>query len=172
MRLDRTSRLVVIGNSGLGKSTLATRLAKHAGLVVHHLDPVRWSTPGVRREADEATAMVRGIAASRGWIVEGVFGWLAEVALPAADGLVWLDLPWEECRAGILRRGPAQEGSVEAHAELLVWAGGYWTRTTSSSSAGHAALYDTFPRWKRRVGDRGQLRPVTEELLGGFEPLG
>jgi len=28
------------------------------------------------------------------WIIEGVYGWLAEVALPRATALIWLDLPW------------------------------------------------------------------------------
>ena len=34
---------------------------------------------------------------------EGVYGWLAEVAVPRATALIWLDIPWDVCREGCWR---------------------------------------------------------------------
>lgn len=155
--LDRGSRLVILGNSGAGKSTLARALGEATGLPVHSLDPIRWERPGVRRETEAALRAVRAVAATDAWIVEGVFGWLAEAALPAATHLVWLDLPLEECRAGLERRGPAPDGAPGAFAELLRWADEYETRATSSSRAGHAALFDGFGGRRLRLRRRPDL---------------
>jgi hypothetical protein len=37
--------------------------------------------------------MVADATAESKWIIEGVYGWLAELALPRATSLIWLDLP-------------------------------------------------------------------------------
>ena len=39
------------------------------------------------------------------WFVEGVCGELAERYLDEADPLVWLDIPWDICKARLLARG-------------------------------------------------------------------
>jgi hypothetical protein len=58
-------------------------------------------------------------------VIEGVYGWLARVALPSATAFIWLDLPWEECRAGLMERG-LRRGLTEAdHADLVSWAADY-----------------------------------------------
>jgi hypothetical protein len=52
-----------------------------------------------RREPAVAVDMVRTRAADDAWVIEGVFGWLANGALPRATALIWLDVPVEECIA-------------------------------------------------------------------------
>ena len=147
-------RLVIIGNSGSGKSTLAERLARAAPRAVFDLDPVHWQEHGLKRDEAQARALVAGLAAGHGWIIEGVYGWLAEEALPRATALVWTDLPWPECRAGLLRRG-LRRGMTGADQEaLLAWAEEYWTRTTSSSAAGHERIFTRFSGEKRRLRTR------------------
>ncbi|MFY9956597.1 hypothetical protein [Bradyrhizobium sp.] len=44
-------------------------------------------------DEDAAKRMVADAAAESKWIIEGVYGWLAELALPRATSLIWLDLP-------------------------------------------------------------------------------
>jgi len=107
--------------------------------------------------------MVSAVAAEPRWIIEGVFGWLAAVALPFATSLVWLDMPWTVCSEGLVSRGPSTGATPEQHAELLAWAEAYWHRSTSTSLAGHRALFDNF------VGDRYRLvqRSDTAALLAG-----
>jgi len=79
---------------------------------------------------------------------------------PASHALVWLDLPWNLCREGLLARGQQHGGTAADFAELLKWAEAYWERQTSSSFTGHARLFDDFPGFKERLRDRDQIRQL------------
>eukprot|EP01035_Chromulina_nebulosa_P011104 gene11104-14852_t len=136
------SRVVIIGNSGSGKTTLARLLAGRDGSDHIDLDRIHWQGEvGVKRDEAEAKAIVAGLAAQPRWIIEGVYGWLAEPALPRATLLIWLDLPWSICREGLAARGPWAGATAEQHAAFLAWAEAYWQCTTSSSFVGHLALF-------------------------------
>lgn len=101
------SRVVIVGASGSGKSTLAGVLGARMAIEVIDLDRIHWlGKVGVKRDEGDARQMVSAHAARPSWIIEGVFGWLADVALPRATSLVWLDLPWSACREGLAARGP------------------------------------------------------------------
>src|ERR1019366_10250702 len=97
MTLDLTARLVVIGNSGSGKSTLANRVGAALKLPVHDLDRFHWLGNGHKRDEVAAKELVSDVATAAAWIIEGVYGWLAEVALSRATSLVWLDLSLAAC---------------------------------------------------------------------------
>ncbi|GJD61976.1 hypothetical protein [Methylobacterium frigidaeris] len=146
------ARWVIIGNSGSGKSTLAERLGQTLQRPVYDLDLVHWHPDGRKRDEADAKARVAAIAASDAWIIEGVYGWLAEVALVRATRLIWLDIPWDECRAGLLARGLRRGMTPSDQSDLLAWALEYWTRATSSSFMGHERLYLAF------TGERAHLR--------------
>jgi len=95
-------RTVIIGNSGSGKSTLAEAIASLVHIPVIDLDLLHWEQDGygAKRNEDVARQMALDVSNQPRWIIEGVFGWLAEIALPKARALVWLDFPWSLCRAG------------------------------------------------------------------------
>ena len=147
-----TTRTVVIGNSGSGKSTLAERLAEMAGVPAVDLDLLHWENDGYGAKREEAVArqLVHEAAAQPGWVIEGVYGWLAEVAIPRATALIWLDVPWSVCREGLLARGQRRGGTEADFAGLMTWAEAYWERRTSSSFAGHLRLFQTFHGAKLR----------------------
>lgn len=115
-----TERTVVIGNSGSGKSTLAKIVADLAHIQAIDLDLLHWEegSYGAKRNEDVTRKMVLDIADQPRWIIEGVFGWLAEVALPKATALIWLDLPWSVCRAGLIARGLRRGATNHDAAEL------------------------------------------------------
>jgi hypothetical protein len=98
------------------------------------------------------------------WIIEGGFGWLAEVALPKATALIWLDFPWSLCRAGLLARGLRRGATSQDAAELMKWAEAYWSRRTPSSFAGHSKIFNDFSDTKLRLESREQVA----ELLGNL----
>jgi hypothetical protein len=98
--------------------------------------------------------MTQAEAAGPRWIIEGVYGWLAEVALPRATSLIWLDLPWEDCRAGLLQRGPWPGVDEAGFAEFLSWAEAYTSRRTSTSRAGHGRFFEAFAGPKTRLDSR------------------
>jgi len=161
-------RTVVIGNSGSGKSDFAESLATMVHAPVVELDLLHWEDAGfgVKRNEENAVQMVSDAIEAPLWIVEGVYGWLAEVALSNATALVWLDLPWSVCRQGLLARGPRRGASEASFAALVKWAEEYWERRTSSSFDGHLSLFHGFCGEKLRLRDRNEVR----ELLSLLSP--
>jgi hypothetical protein len=108
--------------------------------------------------------MVLDISYQPRWIIEGVFGWLAEVALPKATALIWLDLPWSVCRAGLLARGLRRGAISDDAEELMKWAEAYWMRQTPSSFAGHSKLFNDFSGTKLRLESREQVAQLLENI--------
>jgi len=163
--MDSVTRLVIIGNSGSGKSTLAERVGGALSLPVHDLDLLHWRADGSKREENEAKSLVADIAAGPAWVIEGVYGWLAEVALERATALIWLDLSWTECREGLLQRGLRRGMTPTDQGALLGWSGAYWTRTTPSSFVGHAQLYRFFSGHKARLRTRADMVSFRSDCL-------
>jgi len=75
------------------------------------MDTIRWDQSGyeIRRSAFDINKDLEDIKKQDQWILEGVFGKMAEVFLPFSTLLIWLDLPWEECKQNLLSRGPQFE---------------------------------------------------------------
>ncbi len=109
--------------------------------------------------------MVEAAAAREAWIIEGVYGWLAEVALPRTTDLVWLDLPWAVCREALMAR-EVSTSRPEDRQELLTWAEAYWDRDTSSSFAGHERIFENFAGRKSRMRSRNEAYGVIGGLAG------
>jgi hypothetical protein len=108
--------------------------------------------------------MVSEVAAGPSWVIEGVYGWLAEIALPRATALIWLDFPWAVCRDGLLARGPRRGATEQDTEDLLTWAEAYWSRQTPSSFAGHSRLFRDFSGAKLTLHSREQVAQLLAEL--------
>jgi hypothetical protein len=160
-------RTLMMGNSGAGKTTLARHLAVAAGCPHIDLDSIYWQDQaGLRKRVEPAAkAMVADAAQAPAWVIEGVFGWLLEVARPRASGLIWLNLPWSECKAGLEARGPGYSPSQAEYEALLLWAADYGRRQTSSSDAGHRRLYDAFAGRKVTLTSRADVAA----FVAGFQ---
>lgn len=86
-------RVLIIGNSGAGKSTLARRLGETLGLPVIHLDVLFWKPGWIERDDDEFNALILEYQTREAWISDGNFGGSWHLRMPAADTIIWLDLP-------------------------------------------------------------------------------
>jgi hypothetical protein len=111
--------------------------------------------------------LVREVATRPRWVIEGVYGWLAEEAIPRATALVWLDLPWSVCRDSLLARGRRRGGTEADLTALLTWAEAYWQRQTPSSFTGHLRLFEAFAGAKRRLRERQEVDQLLAELGSG-----
>ena len=82
-------RIVIIGNSGSGKTYLAQRLSDYYGYPVIHLDALFWEPGGfnVKRPKEIVYAKIATLVHGENWICEGVFGELAQAFLANADHL-------------------------------------------------------------------------------------
>jgi adenylate kinase family enzyme len=161
-----SERTVIIGNSGAGKSAFAKDLSALIHVPVIDLDLLNWEGDGYgrKRDDDAARRMTLEVSARPLWIIEGVYGWLAESALPRATALIWLDFQWSLCRAGLLARSPRRGATDQDGVELLKWAETYWNRQTSSSFAGHSRMFSNFSGTKFRLENREQATLLLADL--------
>ncbi|ELI6420535.1 TPA: AAA family ATPase, partial [Aeromonas salmonicida subsp. salmonicida] len=104
------------------------------------------------------------------WVVEGVFGALAEQLLDTADTLLFLDLDWSVCRDSLLSRGSQSARQRDAMAaednfhKLLVWASEYGQRASKSSRQFHRELFDRFPNDKHSFTTRAEVNRYLTQL--------
>jgi hypothetical protein len=161
------ARILILGNSGSGKSWLSRELGERLKIAPIDLDTVHWEPVGfqVARDKDVARAIVRQIASQDIWIMEGAYGWLAQEILSRATALIWLDMPLQDCLDNLRRRGPNPRSDEKSFAALLTWAAAYQERQTSSSSMGHGRLFTAFRGWKKRICSRQETR----EFLAGIK---
>ena len=165
------SRTLIIGNSGSGKSTLAQGIASLLGIAVFDLDLFHWED-GHRRDRESAIQMTRSAGSGSRWIIEGVFGWLAEVVVERATALIWTDLQWEDCKTGLLTRGQRRGWNQAEFIELVAWAEAYWVRDTATSFKGHLRLYDDFSSTKLRLKSRAEIAELVSFLASRVSPPG
>ena len=150
------SRILIIGNSGSGKSTLAQGIGSLLDIATFDLDLFRWDGRQ-RRDTESAIQMTRSAGSGSRWVIEGVFGWLAEVVVERATALIWIDLQWDDCKAGLLARGQRRDWNEADFIELLAWAEAYWIRDTDTSFKGHLRLYEDFSSTKLRLKSRAEI---------------
>ncbi|WP_273762600.1 AAA family ATPase [Aeromonas hydrophila] len=167
-------RILIIGNSVSGKSWLAARLAEQLTIHEVNLDPIVWQ-PGCfnqKRPQHKIDQAIQTLAQEPSWVVERVFGALADQLLDAADTLLFLDLDWSVCRDSLQSRGSQSARQRDAVAaeenfqQLLVWASEYGQRTSKSSRQYHRELFDRLPNAKHRFTTRAEVnlylnQPVT-----------
>lgn len=99
-------RVVIYGVTGSGKSTLARRLGEVLGLRVVEMDAIRhdggWDTTPFDVMRERVAELLDN--AADGWVCDGNYSSVRDVALSRADTVVWLRLPWRVAFARLFRR--------------------------------------------------------------------
>jgi adenylate kinase family enzyme len=164
-------KTVIIGNSGSGKTWLAKRLSAIEDVPIIHLDDLFWEPGGFdrKRSADVVHQLVEEGKRGDHWIVEGVFGELAQRFLDCADMLIWLDLEWSVCEARLEKRGSEskrhldREQSAADLARLVEWAEKYRARSDLRSHAGHNSLFAEFGKARFRFTTENEVMAFLAE---------
>jgi adenylate kinase family enzyme len=153
-------RILIFGNSGSGKSTMARRLSAKLAIPHLDLDQLAWSSPGVRKPlVDSSRALEEFRARNEAWIAEGSYGDLIDLLIPHATEVRFLNPGTEACVANCQRRPwePEKYGSPEEQNAnldfLLQWVRQYGTRSDEYSLARHRSLYDGFSGRKQEYTD-------------------
>ncbi|WP_328991601.1 hypothetical protein OG394_35485 [Kribbella sp. NBC_01245] len=119
-------RVVVIGNSGAGKTRFSRLLAQRFDLPVVHLDTHFWRPGWVQPGRDEWRAQVAELVKSDRWILDGNYTSSLDLRLPRADLVVWLDLDRVTCEYQAVRRwwtnrGKERVDRAEGCHEAIDW---------------------------------------------------
>jgi adenylate kinase family enzyme len=98
-------RVLVVGASGSGKTTVAAELATRLGVPHVELDALHhgpnWSEP----DLDEFRARVLAAVEAEGWVCDGLYeSKLGTAVFECADTVVWLDLPLRVLLSRLWRR--------------------------------------------------------------------
>ncbi|MEX2570878.1 MAG: shikimate kinase [Gemmatimonadota bacterium] len=156
MTTENGSRILIFGNSGSGKSTMAAALARVEGLAHLDLDQLAWDSPGVRKPLAESSAIIQAfITEQPEWVVEGCYGDILEIVLPFCTELRFLNPGVDTCIANCLARPwePEKYASKEDQDRmldfLLNWVREYETRDDEYSLRRHREIFAHFPGHKR-----------------------
>lgn len=157
-------KVVIIGNSSAGKSTVARGLEERYGLAHLDLDAIAWEAEAVRRPLAESAARLREFCdAHDDWAVEGCYAELAAAALGSEVELWWVDPGTEVCLRNARARPwephkyPSREAQ-DANLEMLEgWIADYESRDGELSRSAHAELFEGYPGPKRRVSNPAEV---------------
>lgn len=86
-------RIIIIGNSNSGKTTLGERIAGARRVPFIELDALHWEPNWTPAEPDLFRERVRDAIKAPAWVMAGNYSQRREISWPAADTVIWLDLP-------------------------------------------------------------------------------
>ena len=89
-------RIVVVGTTGSGKTTVAGRLERILGISHVELDSLNWEpnwTSLAEIDPDRFRQRVREAVSVQAWVVDGSYSVVRDLVWPKATMLVWLDYP-------------------------------------------------------------------------------
>ena len=86
-------RVMIIGQPGSGKTTLARAIGEIAHLPVVHIDRIHWQAGWVERNWAEKSRLCVAAAERPAWVFEGGHRVTWPDRLARADTLIWIDLP-------------------------------------------------------------------------------
>ena len=105
-------RILIVGNSGAGKSTMARALSEKTGLPVVHLDRLFWRENWQHIAREEFDALLRQELEKPQWIIDGNYDRTVSMRLAYCDTVIYLDYPRWQCLLGVVKRVITSYGKV------------------------------------------------------------
>jgi adenylate kinase family enzyme len=97
-------RIIIVGNSGSGKSYMGKKLSEITNLPLIHLDNVFWQPNWVKTPREEWIKKQRSLIEKEKWIIDGNYNSTLELRFEAADLVIFLDINRFVCLISAFRR--------------------------------------------------------------------
>jgi adenylate kinase family enzyme len=133
-------RIVVIGSSASGKTTLSARLGRALDIPHVELDAIHWGPNWTPAERDVFRHDIDGALSGECWVADGSYSVVRDIVWARADTLVWLDYPLSRVLWQLLRRtvGRVSRGDELWNGNRETWYGAFiapdnlfrWTLST------------------------------------------
>lgn len=88
------NRLVVVGTTSSGKSTLAKRLADKLGYDFIELDALHWEPNWTEAPLEVFRGRVETATQAPAWVVAGNYRIVRDIVWSRAEAVIWLDYPF------------------------------------------------------------------------------
>lgn len=147
------SKILIFGNSGSGKSSLAKKISTKQSIAHLDLDTIAWqaTTPPTRTSiANSQTQINDFMDVNESWVIEGCYADLLSLVINSASEVLFLNLPVELCVVNAKNRPwePHKYKSKAAQDEnllmLIQWIKEYPNRNDCLSEIAHKELYNSF----------------------------
>ena len=102
--MNQAERIVVIGMSGAGKTSVARQLAARMDVPHTELDSLFWGPDWTPVAASEFHELARSAVAGERWVVDGNYSRVRDIVWPRAQMVVWLNLPFATVFSRVLVR--------------------------------------------------------------------
>jgi adenylate kinase family enzyme len=149
-------RVILLGNAGAGKSTMARRLIGDRNIARLSLDEIAWDQRAERKPFEESLRLLREfLHSNEQWVIEGCYSDLVEAALPHCTELRFLNPGVDTCVAHCNSRPwePTKFSSPEEQqamlTSLLTWVREYERRDDEYGLRRHRQIYEQFHGPKR-----------------------
>lgn len=132
-------RIVIVGPTCSGKSTLAATLAERLDMPFVELDALFWQRDWVESDDETFRAKLEQATAGTGWVTAGGYRRVSEhVTWPRAETMIWLDFRLPLVLRRVLKRSWRRWRDKE-----LLWGTNYerfWTQLYHRDSLLHYAI--------------------------------
>lgn len=132
-------RIMIVGPTNAGKSTLAVAIGQKLGIPVRHVDLLRHAphTDWVQRPDDEFHALHAAAIAEPEWVMDGNYTGIMPARLRRATGIISLDDAlwrryWRYFRRTLHRK---RAGALEGNRDSIKWAMIHWLWHTRRAGA-------------------------------------
>lgn len=161
------SRIVILGNSGSGKTSLAKRICAQTGCQHLDLDDVAWKAADapVRESFEISSAAIDEFVARHSrWVIEGCYSSLIAHAAKHATQFYFLNIGVDACIENCRSRPwepekyPSKEAQDENLAVLIDWVESYGTRKDEFSLQEHRRVFENFDGPKSEIHSNHQAQ--------------
>ena len=144
------NKIVIVGSTGTGKTTLARQLSKTLGLTLVDLDELYWNPDWVASDIDTFRQRVDKALPDNRWVVTGNYSAIRDFVWSRSDTLIWIDYSFIRTFTQLAKRTMKSliTGEIKCNGNREQWCMQFLSRRSI-----FLWLFKTYSKNKRQYGD-------------------